>query len=136
LLRTRPRVAHARIFFVKTALARKKKVFSKELERERDRFWSSGVPVSSKDSLSFKLGGVGTKIKNMAGCVEFIASLSFLFVRFCSDRERSSDPREEKVQKTKSAVFEIAFFFLFAPREIGPRKIQKPLQKGGSGTNF
>jgi len=71
----------------------------------------------------------------MAGCVEFIASSSFLLVRLCSDRERSSDQllaRGEGSKKTKSARRVDCFFLPFFPREWP----KKPLQKGwGSGTN-
>jgi hypothetical protein len=71
----------------------------------------------------------------MAGCVECIASSSFLLVRLCSDRERSSDQllaRGEGSKKTKSARRVDCFFLPFFPREWP----KKPLQKGwGSGTN-
>jgi len=72
----------------------------------------------------------------MAGCVAFIASLSFFFVRFCSDRERSSDPREEKVQKTKSAVFEIAFFLPFFPRDWAEKNTKTFAKKGAAERTF
>lgn len=131
MLRTRPRVAHARIFLCENRTRREKKKFQKNW-REREIDFGLRVPVSFKDSLSlFLSSGSGNKNKKhgRVRCVYRVVVFLLRSLLFGS-RKIVRSSRGERFRKPKARFLRLLFSFLFS-REIGPRKIQKPLQKRG-----
>ena len=130
MLRTRPRVAHARIFLCENRTRHWEKKSSKELERERDRFWSSGPRLFQRLSLCLSSGsGNKNKKHGRVRCVYRVVVFLLRSLLFGS-RKIVRSSRGERFRKPNARFLRLLFSFLFS-REIGPRKIQKPLQKRG-----
>ena len=91
-----------------------------------------GSPVSFKDSLSlFLSSGSGNKNKKhgRVRCVYRVVVFLLRSLLFGS-RKIVRSSRGERFRKPNARFLRLLFSFLFS-REIGPRKIQKPLQKRG-----
>lgn len=117
LLRTRPRVAHARIFLCENRTRREKKKFQKNW-REREIDFGLRVPrLFQRLSLCLSSGsGNKNKKHGRVRCVYRVVVFllrSFLF----GSRKIVRSSRGERFRKPKARFLRLLFSFLFSPRD-------------------
>lgn len=122
-------------FLCENRTRRKKKFFKRIGEREID--FGLRVPVSSKDSLSFKLGGAGTKIKKTwPGALSLSRScLSSSFVSVRIEKDRPILARR-RFRKPKARFSRLLFFLPFFPERLGLEKYKNLCKKGAAERTF